>query len=298
MEQDQRIAALPKTGELKTTVQEYQPGYSAYFDEASNEGRRTIQQYFNVVKKRLPLILALTLLVTIAAAFYMWRQPTQYLSSMELLIEPRKPRVTDKSPININFGGDQNYLNTQLQLLSNGEIMRDVIIELGLYKDPNLFAHESRGFGTLFGGNTPSDGSNVMPLVTETSTGDGKTAEVILTPEEEARASLYAGKFPLTAYPKRRTNLVTLSVRSTNSKLAPIVVNKAAEVFQRKDADRELQGSKRAVADLGTSIEELERTINEQEAQLITAKSLSDYRSRTKGKISPQAASAASARRG
>jgi succinoglycan biosynthesis transport protein ExoP len=269
MEQDQRIAAVPKSGELKSTVQEYPPGYAAYFDEDSGEGRRTIQQYFNVVKKRIPLILALTILVTVAAAFYMWRQPTQYLSSMDLLIEPRKPPVTDKAPINISFGSDQNYLNTQLQLLANGDLMRDVIIELGLYKDPNLFAQESRGLGSLFSGSgSQSDGTGVLPLVSETSPGE-KQAEITLTPEEEARASAYASKFSLAAAQKERTNLVSLSVRSNNAKLLPLVTNKAAEVFRNKDAERELQGAKRAVADLGTSIEELEKTINEQEAQLI-----------------------------
>lgn len=268
MEQDQRIAAVPKSGELKTSVHEYPPGYAAYFDEDSNEGRRTLQQYFNVVKKRLPLILALTVLVTAAVAFYMWRQPTQYLSAMDLLIEPRKPPVTDKAPININFGGDQNYLNTQLQLLANGDLMRDVIAELGLYKDPNLFAQESRGLGSLFSGGGSQTGGAVLPLVSETTSGE-KQDEITLTPEEEARVSTYASKFSLTAVQKERTNLVSLSIRSTNAKLAPIVANKAAEVFQRKDAERELQGAKRAVADLGTSIEELEKTINEQEAQLI-----------------------------
>jgi capsular exopolysaccharide synthesis family protein len=269
MEQDQRIAAVPKSGELKTSVQEYQPGYSAYFDEESNEGRRTLQQYFNIVKKRLPLILALTVLVTVAAAFYMWRQPTEYLSAMDLLIEPRKPRVTSKEAININFGQDVNYYNTQIQLLSNGELMRDVIVELGLYKDPNLFSNESGGIGSLFTRSGSPSGGAVVPLVTETNTTDGKKTEITLTPEEEVRVSVYASKFTLTAVQKERTNLVSLSVRSNNAKLAPIVANKAAEVFQDKDAERELQGSKRAVADLGTSIEDLEKTINEQEAQLI-----------------------------
>ncbi len=270
MEQDQRIAAVPKSGELRTSVHEYPPGYSAYFDEDSSEGRRTLQQYFNIVKKRLPLILALTVLVTAAAAFYMWRQPTEYLSSMDLLIEPRKPRVTSKDAININFGQDVNYYNTQIQLLSSGDLMRDVVVELGLYRDPNLFSNETRGIGSLFsGGGSQSDGSAVLPLVTETTSADGKTTEITLTPEEETRASLYASKFALSAVPKERTNLVILSVRSNNAKLAPVVANKAAEVFQKKDAERELLGSKRAVADLSTSIEDLEKTINEQEADLI-----------------------------
>src|SRR4051794_9579455 len=105
MEQDQRLTPLPKSVDLKV-VGEYSPGYPSLYDESSDEGRRSLQQYFNIVYKRLPIILALTLVVTAAVAFYMYRQPSQYIGVAEMLIEPRKPAVTSKDSININFGND------------------------------------------------------------------------------------------------------------------------------------------------------------------------------------------------
>ncbi len=274
MEQDQRIASLPKSGELRTSSNEYPPSYSSYFDEDGAQGRRTVQQYFAIVYKRLPIIIAITALATAATAFYMYRQPTVYSASLEMLIEPRKPSVTDKAPINLNFGTDQNYINTQLQLLSNADLMKDVVIELGLHRDPNLFQNEPTGFNNLynrfFGGNDPSGPATAaIPVIAETDINATDNKGPTLTPEEEARASQYAGRFSLTATQRERTNLVTVSVRSKHQKLAPVVANKVAEVFRKRDQERELQGSTRAVADLRTSIEELQTTISADEGELI-----------------------------
>ncbi|MBO0170559.1 hypothetical protein J0680_24965, partial [Vibrio parahaemolyticus] len=63
-----------------------------------------------------------------------------------MVIEPRKPKMTSKDTININFGQDINYYNTQLQLLRSPELMKDVVISMGLYRDPNLFGSQDRGF--------------------------------------------------------------------------------------------------------------------------------------------------------
>ncbi|QYO66674.1 polysaccharide biosynthesis tyrosine autokinase [Leptolyngbya sp. 7M] len=274
MEQDQRLTALPRSGEIRATPAEYPPAYSSYFDEDGSEGKRTLQQYISVVYKRLPIILAIVVLATAATAFYMYRQPTQYQSTLELLIEPRKPRVTSKDSININFGNDLNYYNTQIQLLSNPGLMRDVIVELGLHRQPDLFGNRSGRvgslFGSLFGSSNESEASAAtLPIISEQPITAKDEKHKPLTPEEEARASNYASQFSLAASQKDRTNLVIVNVRSIHRDLNPIVANKAAELFQRKDADREQEGARRAVADLQASIEELQAAINNDEAELI-----------------------------
>src|SRR6478735_12667122 len=146
MENDQRLTPLPTAvTELQTSQQSIPSAYSVYYDDESLEGGRSIRQYFNVVYKRLPIILAITLIVTSAVALYMYRQPHIYMASTQMLIEPPKPKVTDKESININFGGDTNYTNTQLQLLRSPELMRDVIIDLGLYRNSDLFGTQNHG---------------------------------------------------------------------------------------------------------------------------------------------------------
>ncbi len=66
------------------------------------------------------------------------------------MIEPRKPKVQSKEAININFGADQNYYNTQLKLLQNPDLMREVVTSLNLHRDPNLFSNQNRGFLSTF----------------------------------------------------------------------------------------------------------------------------------------------------
>ena len=100
MDQERRLTALPRAAEIRKAAQEYTGGYTGGYGEEIVEGRRSVQQYFNVIYKRLPLILALTAIVTASAAFYMFRQPAQFRATTAMIIEARKPKVTSKDAIN------------------------------------------------------------------------------------------------------------------------------------------------------------------------------------------------------
>ncbi|MEO6588395.1 MAG: polysaccharide biosynthesis tyrosine autokinase [Pyrinomonadaceae bacterium] len=280
MEQDERLLPLPKTEVLQTNNNnnnDYPAAYSPFYDEESFESRRSIREYLNVVYKRLPLILALTILTTAVVALYMYRQPSIYLANTEIIIEPRKPKVQSKDSININFGNDQNYYNTQLKLFQNPELMRDVVVRLGLHRDPTLLNNQNRGILTnirsMFSGDkTGETKESSLPILSETSPDAANSEIVVLTPEEKATAESYAGTFigNLTIEQVEDTNLVNLSLRSTSRELAAKVVNMTAKIFIEQDIMRETQGAKRDYEDLSKSIEELKSQINGQELQLIS----------------------------
>ena len=276
MEEDQRLTPLPRTTELREVVGEYPSAYPSYYDDEAIEGRRSIKQYIAVVYKRLPLILALTILVTAASAFYMYRLPSEYQATTEMLIEPRKPKITSKDSININFGNDVNYYNTQLKLLQNADLMKSVVVELGLYRNPNLFEDQDRGIGTtirsIFSSEkSNSERENALPVISEVPNGSAPE-KIILSPEEEARAQMYASRLVggLSVEQRERTNLVNVSVKTYNPQLAAKVADKVAETFKQQDAERETQGAKQAKDDLAKSIEELKDNITTQEAELIS----------------------------
>ena len=277
MEQEQRLTPLPKTVEIRRTSHEYLPAYgSAYGDEVV-EGRRTVQQYLNVIYKRLPLIIALTTLVTVAAAFYMYRQPSVYQATTELLIEPRKPKVTSKDSININFGNDVNYYNTQLELLQNPDLMKKVVIALGLYRNKNLFGNQERGvlasLKALFSSSKPGPSEpSALPVISENAQAPNNSSGVTLTPEEENLVNEYVGRLAggLRIEQRERTNLVNVHVTNEDPSLAAKVADKVAEVFRDEDAAREMQGEKQAIEDLGRSIEELKGIIAQQETELMS----------------------------
>ena len=274
MENDQRLTPLPVAGDLHTAHHDYAPAYSSFYDDETFESKRSIRQYLNIIYKRLPLILALTILVTAAAAFYMYRQPSQYQATTEMVIEPRKPKVQSKDSININFGNDANYYQTQLQLLQSPDLMKDVVIDLGLYRDPNLAGNSSQGLisglrSIFSGGKKPEDKENSLPVIADNQAGSNE--DVKLTPEQNERAEAYAGQLSggLKVDQVERTNIVHITVTNTNPDIAAKVADGVAKLFQKQDAERETQGAKQAYEDLSKSIEDLKGTISNQEAQLI-----------------------------
>ncbi|MGI9056380.1 MAG: GumC family protein [Pyrinomonadaceae bacterium] len=279
MEQDERLLPLPKTEVLQTQNHnnEYPPAYSPLYDEESFESQRSIREYLNVVYKRLPLIIALAILTTGAVALYMYRQPSMYLAVTEIIIEPRKPKLQSKDSININFGNDQQYYNTQLKLLQNPDLMRDVVVRIGMHRDPNLLDGQNRGVLTALrsmfsGGKNTENKESSLPLLTETAPDAANSELAVLTPEEKEIAENHAGTLlgGLTVEPLEGTNIVNLSIRSTNPELAAKVGNMVAKIFIEQDVVRETQGAKKDYEDLSKSIEELKSQINGQELELIS----------------------------
>jgi polysaccharide biosynthesis transport protein len=274
MEEDQRLTPLPRSAELREAA-DYPPVYAPYYDDDAIEGKRSVKQYADVVYKRLPLILALAIAVTAVAAFYMYRLPLKYQATTVMLIEPPKPKVTSKDAININLGNDINYYNTQLRLLRNHSLMKDVVTALGLYKEPDLFGRPDGGFSSVVKSILASEkpaarAEDSLPVIADGA--DAKELpKVILTPEEELRVERYAATLlaGLTVEQQERTNLVNVVVESTDPVLAAKVADTVAELFKVKNADAETRGAKQIRDDLAKSIEGLENTIREQENQLI-----------------------------
>ncbi|MFN2500720.1 MAG: GumC family protein [Pyrinomonadaceae bacterium] len=276
MENDQRLTPLPiGASNLQPAHIDYSPGYTPSYDE-SLENKRSIRQYFNIVYKRLPIIIGLTIVITAAAAFYSFRQPSIFEARTGIIIEPRKPAVTQKDSININFGDDEKYYKTQLQLLQNGDLMKRVVVALGMHRQPGLFPEGDRGitatFRSLFsGGQKPPEPDNSLPVVSDASIEVGTDKKMELTPEEDRRAALYAGNISLTVEPVERTSIVYLKVQSSNPSVTAKVADKLAVVFAEEDYQRESSGAKAAYEELGTSIERLKQTILDQEAKFIAA---------------------------
>lgn len=275
MEEDQRLTPLPKAAVLREVQGEYPPAYSSYYDEEGMEGRRSIKQYADVVYKRLPWIIALTLIVTAGAALYMYKLPSEFAATTQMLIEPRKPKVTSKDTININFGQDANYYNTQLKLIQNPELMYKVVVNLGLYREADLFSGQSRGvmsvFRSMFSSEKPAaERTAALPVISDTVEAGSQTKPV-LSPEEERRAQEYANLLVgrLAVAQRERTNLVDVTVTTNDAGISARVANEVGEVFKAQDAERETAGAKQAKDDLEKSIGELENTISQDEGVLI-----------------------------
>lgn len=274
MEQDQRLTPLPTASDLPAVNQDYPASYSAFYDEESFENRRSLRQYFAIIYKRLPIILALVIVVTAAVAFYMYRQPSVYQANAQMILEPKKPKPQQNTII--NFGNnDINYYNTQLQLMRSPELMRDVVVSLGLQRDPNLFNTQNTGLlsgiRSFFSGSKQEGPKESALPVINTADNTGTAVKAALSPEEELRASTYGGILSggLTVTQRERTNIVDVNITNTDPAIAAKAANRLIELFITQDAERETQGAKKAYTELSDSIEELKTTIRREESGLI-----------------------------
>src|SRR5829696_4190714 len=101
-----------------------------------------LRDYLFVILKRKWLILTLVVVVTSLVTVQMYRQPSVYQASAMIQIEPKKESVLKTGPgVVINTGGDKDpaYWNTQLKLLENPALARQVILTLDLHKNPAFF---------------------------------------------------------------------------------------------------------------------------------------------------------------
>ncbi len=277
IEKDERLTPFPTAKNLPVSnPQDIPTNYAPmYDDEAFHEGR-TLRDYFLIVYKRLPIILAMTILITSVVAFYMYRLPPIFESQTTMVIEVPKPKVGSEK-VYINFGYDGNYVNTQLRLLKTPELMREVVLRLGLYKDPNLMNRANKGFveslKSIFSREKTSEsGESSLPVLTQNTDGTNAVDINTLTPEEKARVEAYTGMLlgSLIIEQIQNTDLVNVKLNSHNPDLIPKVTDMVAEVHIQKDSERATKGQDDAYKDLVKSIDELKSSISQNEAQLMT----------------------------
>ncbi|MCO6509203.1 MAG: polysaccharide biosynthesis tyrosine autokinase [Aridibacter famidurans] len=280
MESNDRLLQIPEIKDrrsergLQPQPQDYPPAYSPFYDDDSLGDSRSIREYFSIVYKRLPLILAITIMVTAVVAFYMFRQPNEYAATATMIVEPPKPKATDSQSVILNFGYDQNYYNTQLQLMRSQDLMRDVVVAMKLYERESLDGNRQRGiFETLgamiTGGGRQPEQQSALPAI------DSREADTVeqvsLTPEQKQRAESYAGELAgmLSVEKVETTNLVNLTIRGSEPELIQQVANTLAEMYKVQSTELATKNEKQALADLKDSIIELKKTISDQEIDFI-----------------------------
>ncbi|QQS39920.1 MAG: polysaccharide biosynthesis tyrosine autokinase [Acidobacteriota bacterium] len=280
MESNDRLLQIPEIKDrrsergLQPQPQDYPPAYSPFYDDDSLGDSRSIREYFSIVYKRLPLILAITIIVTAAVAFYMFRQPNEYAATATMIVEPPKPKATDSQSVILNFGYDQNYYNTQLQLMRSQDLMRDVVVAMKLYERESLHGSRQRGIletlgAMVTGGGRQPEQQGALPVI---DSREGDTVEqVSLTPEQKQRAEAYAGELSgmLSVEKVETTNLVNLTLRGSEPELIQQVADTLAEMYKVQSTELATKNEKQALADLKDSIIELKKTISDQEVEFI-----------------------------
>jgi polysaccharide biosynthesis transport protein len=239
----------------------------------------TFRDYLFVVLKRKWLILSLVLVVTSLATILAFRAPNIYAGEATIRIEQKAPNVLQTKEIVIAGQTDPNFWGTQLKLLENPALARQVVLTLDLQHNPSFFGGQTQGgvFNSLRRVFAKPKKVNESPAVSPglTVVGESEVTGGSLTPEQLAQLEPYedaiiAGE-AIDNVPQ--TNLVKIRFTHSDPELAQKISNTLAEVFVNNNLERATMGSSKAEDLLAREIANLQTKIkHDQEAQFNYAK--------------------------
>jgi polysaccharide biosynthesis transport protein len=234
----------------------------------------SIRDYLFVVLKRKWLILSLCLAITSLMTIQMFRQPSIYEAETVIRIEPKPKSVLQTKELTINSGTDPSFWGTQLKLLENNILARQVVLTLDLQHNPDFFGGQSQGgvFSSLRRIFSRDKKAAVAPASTDSPiVSENQMKEQQLSPAQLAQLEPYEDTIigNETVEPIAATNLVKIKYRHTNPELAQKIANTLAEVFVNNNLERATIGSNKAEDLLANKIAELQTDIkHDQEVQL------------------------------
>lgn len=233
-----------------------------------------VRDYLFVVLKRKWLILSLVLVITSLVTIQMSRQPSIYLGKTTIRIEPKARSVLQTKDLVINSGTDPNFWGTQLKLLENNSLARQVVLTLDLQHNPNFFGGQAQGgiFSSLRRAFARDKKAAAAPAPGELSiVGENALKDQPLTPEQLAQLEPYEDSIISneTVEPQVGTNLVDIKFQHSDPELAQKIANTLAEVFVNNNLERATTGSNKAEDLLANKIAEFQRQIkHDTEVQL------------------------------
>jgi len=239
----------------------------------------TIRDYLFVVLKRKWLILSLILVVTSLVTIQMFRQPSIYEGETTIKIEPKPRNVLQTKEIVINAQSDPNFWGTQLKLLENPALARQVVLTLDLQNNPSFFGGQNQSgiFSSLrriFSGQKSAQAAR-REATGLTVVGEDEAANEALTPEKLEQLEPYEDAILAneTVEPILGTNLVRIKFSHQDPELAQKIANTLAEVFVNNNLARVTAGSTKAEDILAREIANLQSKIkHDQETQFNYAK--------------------------
>lgn len=259
--------------------------YPSYRGEYGSEGSQFLD-YWRAVRKRLWLVLGITVLVTTWAAIYMARKPNIYQAHavIQVDLEQTNPDLITSESKRPVFNSDPSYFNTQLQLLGSESLLRRVIKEHNLdsnkaFQQAKTDASTSAWRAMLRSIGLASD--DKKPDKTDPVAADPANTSTLASSEEIAEAVRLAPyvnmiRTDLSIEPVREsratvkdTRLIDLSYRNTDPDFAAYVVNSISETFTSSNQEKR-SGTNRKTNDfLQERIADLQSEIRTDEQNLV-----------------------------
>ncbi|HSQ25462.1 MAG TPA: polysaccharide biosynthesis tyrosine autokinase [Pyrinomonadaceae bacterium] len=236
-----------------------------------------LKEYLFVVLKRKWLIMSLVLVVTSLATIQAYREPSIYEGATTIKIEQKAQSILQSGAGGIVIGqNDPNFWGTQLKLLQNPSLARQVILRLDLQHNPTFFGPQGQSsiFASL---KRIFSREKIIQSPTQSGAGTARVDEDTLkdrqlTPEEEAALEPYEDTIAANEVvePVSQTNLVIIRYRHTDPLLAQKIADTLADVFIDNNVERQESGTSKATQDLAQEIAKYQEQIKKKQADIFS----------------------------
>src|SRR5437660_3605264 len=259
MTQDERLIPARAGRELDRSLADF--ATAKPYERYGAAGVETsLRDYLFVILKRKWLILSVALVITSMAAIQQYRQPSIYDGIAQLKIEEKPPNILSSSQIVITQR-DPNFWGTQIKMLQNPSLARQVILTLDLPHNPNFLGGRANSglFNSL---KYLFSRTKIAPAPAPAASSGEQTItqdELIdkvnnLTPEEVVRLEPYEDA--ITANEEvdtvEKTNLVSIRYHHSDPALAQKVANTLVDVFANNNKESLESGTRKSAAQLGS----------------------------------------------
>ena len=222
-----------------------------------------LRGHLQVLRKYAWLIASVTVLITGAVALYVMRQPNIYMAQarIQINLETLSPvaGISKESSVIVNGPtNDPTYLNTQLQLLTSPELLREVARGLRLAPQP-----------------TPPP----APVAVKTKANSKTEATQSKPPASDAGTEVEAARLApyvlalqnnLLVKPVKDTRLIDISFTHTDPRFAAQVTNTLVKTFVNGNLANKTEAQTMSSEFLLQRIAELQTKIRDGETMLVT----------------------------
>lgn len=229
-----------------------------------------LRGFLDVLLKRKWFIAGLVLASTVLVALYMYRLPSIYEAQTTIRIEPRNESFLRSKDIVINTAADPVYRQTQLMLLGNPQLMRQLVLTLDLQHNPAFLGPLSP---PSLASSKRQTISGAQPSASETERASlspvgGAEAESLTAEQRAALAPFVAALLKnLTFESVTGTNLVNIRFRHTDPDLAMKVTDTLAQLFIENDTKQNTLGAQNAALQLAQQLADLQASIKQREEE-------------------------------
>src|SRR5215813_7892856 len=210
---------------------------------------RDVREYFSPLFRHKWLVLTVVLVATAAAAVYSFSLPPIYESSAVLQMDPKEfAYMEDNRGMVLRSYNDYDDQNTQIHLLSNPHLLRQVVLQLDLEHRSGFLNNRNdtsivSSIKRIFSRKRGTAGATDVAPARSVESNVNELSQERMHELEPYVATIAAA---LKVQPVERTNLVTVSIMDADPQLATQIVDTLTKTFVTNTTSYQNRGSQQA----------------------------------------------------